>query len=74
MISKEQRTEMVRYWWLKAQESLSSARREIDATESGNIAVLVSISITVILQLLLMAGILFSLLQKRFRAKSGNDA
>jgi uncharacterized protein (UPF0332 family) len=31
MISKEQRTEMVRYWWLKAQDSLSSARREFAA-------------------------------------------
>ena len=31
MISKEQRTEMVRYWWLKAQDSLSSARREFEA-------------------------------------------
>jgi len=31
MITKEQRTEMVRYWWLKAQESLSSARREFEA-------------------------------------------
>ena len=31
MITKEQRTEMVRYWWLKAKDSLSSARREFKA-------------------------------------------
>lgn len=31
MITKEQRAEMVRYWWLKAQDSLSSARREFEA-------------------------------------------
>ena len=31
MITKGQRTEMISYWWLKAQDSLSSARREIDA-------------------------------------------
>lgn len=31
MITKEQRSEMVRYWWLKAQDSLSSARRELEA-------------------------------------------
>ncbi|RZB35549.1 MAG: hypothetical protein SRB2_03005 [Desulfobacteraceae bacterium Eth-SRB2] len=31
MITKEQRTEMVRYWWLKVQDSLSSARREFEA-------------------------------------------
>lgn len=27
----EQRTQVVRYWWAKAQESLASARREMDA-------------------------------------------
>lgn len=27
----EQRKEMVRYWWIKAQESLKSARREYEA-------------------------------------------
>jgi uncharacterized protein (UPF0332 family) len=31
MTTKEQRIEMVRYWWLKAQDSLSSARREFQA-------------------------------------------
>jgi len=31
MITEEQRTEMVRYWWLKARDSLSSARREFEA-------------------------------------------
>ena len=31
MITTEQRTEMVRYWWLKARDSLSSARREFEA-------------------------------------------
>jgi uncharacterized protein (UPF0332 family) len=31
MISKEKRTEMVRFWWLKAQDSLSSAQREFEA-------------------------------------------
>jgi uncharacterized protein len=31
MISKEQRNEMVGYWWTKAQDSLSSARREFEA-------------------------------------------
>ncbi len=27
----EQRTQVVRYWWAKAQESLASARREMEA-------------------------------------------
>ena len=31
MIGKDQRTQMVRYWWSKAQESLLSARREFEA-------------------------------------------
>ena len=31
MITREQRMEMVRYWWLKARDSLSSARREFEA-------------------------------------------
>ena len=31
MITKEQRMEMVRYWWLKARDSLSSARLEFEA-------------------------------------------
>ena len=31
MISKDKRSEMVRYWWSKAEESLASARREFDA-------------------------------------------
>jgi hypothetical protein len=31
MITKEQRTEIVRYWWLKARDSLASARREFEA-------------------------------------------
>ena len=29
MITKEKRSEMVRYWWAKAEESLASARREL---------------------------------------------
>jgi uncharacterized protein (UPF0332 family) len=32
MKKEEQRKEMVRYWWLKAQDSLSSARREFEAS------------------------------------------
>jgi uncharacterized protein (UPF0332 family) len=28
MITKEKRSQMVRYWWAKAEESLASARRE----------------------------------------------
>ena len=31
MIEKEKRSEMVRYWWTKAEESLASARREFQA-------------------------------------------
>jgi len=31
MITKDQRTKMVRYWWLKARDSLSSAQREFEA-------------------------------------------
>lgn len=31
MITEEQRTEVVRYWWSKAEESLASARREMEA-------------------------------------------
>ena len=31
MITKEKRSEMVRYWWAKAEESLASARREFQA-------------------------------------------
>jgi len=31
MISKEQREEMVGYWWLNARDSLSSALRELEA-------------------------------------------
>lgn len=31
MIIKSQRSEVVRYWWSKAQDSLASARREFEA-------------------------------------------
>jgi uncharacterized protein len=31
MINNEKRAEIVRYWWLKAQDSLASARREFEA-------------------------------------------
>jgi uncharacterized protein (UPF0332 family) len=31
MITKEKRSQMVRYWWSKAEESLASARREFEA-------------------------------------------
>jgi uncharacterized protein (UPF0332 family) len=31
MTGDERRTEIVKYWWLKAQDSLSSARRELEA-------------------------------------------
>jgi len=31
MISKEQREEMVGYWWLKARDSLPPALRELEA-------------------------------------------
>lgn len=31
MITKEKRSEMVRYWWAKAEKSLASARREFQA-------------------------------------------
>jgi len=31
MTAKEPRSEMVRYWWSKAQDSLASARREFEA-------------------------------------------
>jgi uncharacterized protein (UPF0332 family) len=31
MISKEQRNQMVGYWWAKAQDSLTSAGRELEA-------------------------------------------
>ncbi len=30
-MSEDQRAEIVRYWWSKAQESLVSARRELQA-------------------------------------------
>jgi hypothetical protein len=35
MSDEEQRAEVVRYWWSKAQESLASARREFDAGAYG---------------------------------------
>lgn len=38
MSSEEQRTEVVRYWWCKAQESLASAQREF-ASQSYTFAV-----------------------------------
>ena len=31
MIAEEQRVAVVRYWWSKAEESLASARRELEA-------------------------------------------
>jgi len=31
MITKEKRSQMVRYWWSKAEEGLASARREFEA-------------------------------------------
>lgn len=31
MITKEKRSQMVRYWWSRAEESLASARREFGA-------------------------------------------
>ena len=31
MITKEKRSEMVRYWWAKAEKSLASVRREFQA-------------------------------------------
>ncbi len=31
MSGKDQRLEMVRYWWSKARDSLASARREFEA-------------------------------------------
>jgi len=31
MSTEEQRAEVVRYWWSKAEESLASARRELEA-------------------------------------------
>jgi len=33
--SEQQRKEVVRYWWFKAEESLLSAQREIDAQSLG---------------------------------------
>jgi uncharacterized protein (UPF0332 family) len=30
MSAEEQRSQVVRYWWLKAEERLASARREMD--------------------------------------------
>ena len=31
MSTEEQRAEVVRYWWSKAEDSLASARRELEA-------------------------------------------
>ena len=31
MNESDQRTELIRYWWSQAEESLKSARRELDA-------------------------------------------
>jgi uncharacterized protein (UPF0332 family) len=31
MSSDEQRTKVIRYWWMQAEESLASAKREFDA-------------------------------------------
>jgi len=33
MKSSEHRSHLVRYWWSKAEASLSSAKRELDANE-----------------------------------------